>query len=148
MVSVAHNVGEFLIKYDPNVESLSVESMGIGRWVINITNDEQIRTKTPSVDSIIDYITSKPNFEHDNAVLHEHFLNRVIESRGDDKKLYFAFAAKVRKAKIKIESKYNGFFVITGTRELGIKKYVKIFTFKITGSAVLNTWKPKTLEVK
>ena len=87
--------------------------------------------KSPSVDSIVNYITSKPNFEHDNADLQKHFLNRILESRGKDKNLYFAFAAKINKAKNKIENENNGHWESNETKKLGEKRHVKIFTFKI-----------------
>lgn len=145
MASITHNIGKIVIEYDAKVESLSVVSNNAGQWTINIISENQqnenlvndndlkqlpIRTKSPSVDSIVDYITSKPNFEHDNADLQEHFLNRILESRGEDKNLYFSFAAKVNKAKQKIENKNDGRWESNETRELGKKRHVKVFIFK------------------
>ena len=145
MASITHNIGKFAIEYDAEVESLSIVSNNAGQWTINIISPNHqkktlvkdnnfvqpvTRTKSPSVDSIVDYITSKPNFEHDNADLQQHFLNRILEARGKDENLYFSFAAKVAKAKDKIKLEHNGIFVSTETRKLAKKRHVKIFTFK------------------
>lgn len=145
MASVTHNIGSLVISYNADVESLSVASDNVGHWIIDIVSKKNkketiansndfiqplVKTKSPSVDSIIYYITSKPKFEHDNADLQEHFLNRILESRGEDKNLYFAFAAKVNKAKNKIELDHNGTFVSNETRELAKKRHVKVFIFK------------------
>ena len=95
MANITHNINKFLIEYDINVESLSVVSNNAGQWTINIiSKNNQSKTlkkenviehplpitKSPSVDIIIDYITTKPNFEHDNADLQQHFLNRILAS--------------------------------------------------------------------
>ena len=145
MSSVTHTIGNFVISYDAEVESLSVATDNVGRWIIDIVskknkketivNDNEFvqpstKIKPPSVDSIVDYITSKPNFEHDNAILQQHFLNRILESRGEDKNLYFAFAAKVNKAKAKIQNQNDGKWESNETRELGKKRHVKVFIFK------------------
>ena len=145
MANITHNINKFLIEYDINIESLSVVSNNAGQWTVNIISknnqNETLEkennlvhpspiTKSPSVNSIVDYITSKENFEHDNADLQEHFLNRILESRGEDKNLYFAFAAKVNKAKTRIELDHNGIFVSNETRELAKKRHVKVFIFK------------------
>jgi len=145
MASITHNIGKFIIDYDIEVESLSVVSDNAGQWIVNIISKNQqnktlveendlkhplTRTKSPSVDSIVNYITSKPNFEHDNADLQEHFFNRILKSRGEDENLYFSFAAKVRKAKNNIENENDGRWESNVTRKVANRTHVKIFTFK------------------
>ena len=145
MASITHNIGNLEIKYDMELESLSIVSDRAGQWIINITNKPtefnadvkednfkhtNVKLDLPDLKSVVNFITSKPNFEHDNAEIQEHFLGRILESRGEDKRLYFVFANLIRKAKDAIESEFEGEWESTETRELGKKRHVKVFTFK------------------
>ena len=144
MASITHNIGKLEINYDTKIESLSVVSERAGQWTINIidrtvktkTTTEQVRnkhtfykTELPNVDVVINFIKSKPNFEHDNAEIQEHFLGRILESRGEDKKLYFSFANLIRKAKDVIEEEFKGKWDSRKTRKLANRVHVKVFEF-------------------
>lgn len=138
--------GRIEIKYNENHEELiETRFNGVDEWIIRIQNKNLIQPETsiielnetsnkpkkvdlPNKSEIIDYITSKSNFEHDNAELQEHFIGRILNSR-DDQKTYFAFDSRIRNAKDKIAETYDGNWESHETRELGTKKRVKVFTF-------------------
>ena len=130
------------IVYDSKTELLVGPIYNGIEWIIKIKNKESVNIQKvseskyetfskddlPTVDDIIKFIESKPNFEHDNAEIHEEFLGRVIRSR-DETKLYHALATTIRKAKDNIEKKYNGKWESNKKRSLQNSKPVKVFTF-------------------
>lgn len=145
MAITRYEPGRFEIIYDIDTESLSEEFNGDGQWTIKIsklknkqiflgvedtTATQFIKPDLPSVKDVEDFIMNKPNFEHDNAEIQEHFLNRALESRGADKKLYFAFVNIIRKAKENIAITINGNWESHGTRQLENRKHAKVFSFK------------------
>ena len=144
MVSITHNIGKLEIKYNTELESLSVVSEHPGQWIINITDKTTkrdtvlkevnfkhttVKLDLPDLNNVVDFITSKTNFEHDNAEIQEHFLGRILESRGEDKRLYFAFANLIRKAKDVIEEEFKGKWESRKTRKLANRVHVKVFVF-------------------
>lgn len=139
--------GRIEIIYNENHEELiETRFNGVDEWIIRIQNKKLTQLETsiielnetsnkkpkielPNIREIIDYITSKSNFEHDNAELQEHFLGTMLNSR-DDHKTYFAFDSRIRNAKEKIAKTHKGNWESHETRELGTKKRVKVFTFE------------------
>ena len=134
-----------IIYNEKHEELIETRFNGVDEWIIKIQNKNlkqpetsiielnDISNKTPRVDlpnihEIIEYITSKPNFKHDNAELQEHLIGKVLNSR-DDYKTYFAFDARIRSAKEKITKTHVGNWESNETRVLGKRKRVKVFTF-------------------
>lgn len=86
-------------------------------------------TPLPTVDDVVDYITSKPAFEHNTKELQEKFLGKGIRYR-DDPYLYGRFDTLIRNAKKIIMGKYIGTFVTNRIIPLQGKTHVKVYGFK------------------
>ena len=135
-------MGRILVVYDSKTELLVGPIYNGIEWIIKIKNKESVNIQKiseskhetfskddlPTVDDIIKFIETKPNFENDNAEIHEEFLGRVIRSR-DEPKLYHAFATIIRKAKDNIKTRYKGEWESNKKRSLKDSKPVKVFTF-------------------
>lgn len=138
--------GRVEIIFNTNSEELiETRFNGVDEWIVKIQSKHQTETKSylgeknekssiiskanlPNIEKIIDYITTKQDFEHDSAELHEHFLGKRLNSR-DDQKTYFTFDARIRKAKEKIAQIHNGHWESQKKRKLETRKRVKVFTF-------------------
>lgn len=146
MSEMKYSPGRVEIFFNKNSEELiETRFNGVDEWTVKIQSKQQTKIESrvgekiekpniiskvdlPDVEEIIDYITTKQDFEHDNAELHEHFLGKKINSRSD-RKTYFSFAVRISKAKEQIAQKYNGSWESLKKRDLGKRKRVKVFTF-------------------
>ena len=92
------------------------------------THLESEKPKFPSKEELIDYITSKPEFEHTGAELQKKFLGRRLDSR-KDQKLYLSFYGIIDRAKNRIAKQHGGEWKMTGNIALGTRTRIPIFKF-------------------
>lgn len=69
-----------------------------------------LKEKIPAQEKLINYIISKPNFEHNIFEIQEYFFGKHFGSRGDDGKQYNALYRRLVRVREKIEKDYNGKF--------------------------------------
>ena len=85
-------------------------------------------TKSPTVEEVIEYIRSLDSYTYDNALVQEHFLGRVLDSR-DEANLYHKFKDVINRAKERIQKEENGKWKEKGSRSLSKTRRAKQFTF-------------------
>ena len=81
------------------------EVLGLGEEEINL------KEKIPTQETLINYIVSKPNFEHNIFEIQEHFFGRKFSSHGVDEKKYNALYRRLVRVRKKIEEEYGGRFI-------------------------------------
>jgi hypothetical protein len=84
--------------------------------------------KFPSVEGVIEYIRSLDSYTYDNALVQEHFLGRVLDSR-DEANLYHKLKDVINRAKERIQKEENGKWKEKGSRSLSKTRRAKQFTF-------------------
>lgn len=143
-----------IIEFQPRIrESIKVEQIKESK-PISLTPIADFKEQLPTKEDVRDYITSKPDFEHNYADLQEKFLGRRIISRGADQKLYLAFDGIVRRAKEQIAKEHKGEWKIIGHIDLGLKTRISVFKFvkseevkpAIQGVQVLEAKTPSQLD--
>lgn len=93
-----------------------------------LTPMEEVRERLPSKQDVINYIVSKPNFEHNSAEIQERFLNRHIKSK-EEVRFYYNFAQILRDARADIVREYNGKWIDIGSTTLKGRSHVKNYKF-------------------
>lgn len=95
----------------------------------------EIQTSTqelPSVDDVVEYMQTKPNFKHDTIELHTYFLGRIIKSRGDEQSLYHSFATIIRNARDRIEQDYQGTWTYPTKRKVEGHRPVRVYELDVS----------------
>jgi hypothetical protein len=151
MVTIDSKQGDLHIKYDPRYETLETK-YGHDEWTFTIRANVSTlvpasvpvssdglsdsvdlqpssTVELPSVERMVEFLSSKPNYRHDSAGVQEHFLGRIIRSRGPDQQLYHSLATVVRNARDSISEKHEGEWLSPGKRRIEGLKPVKIFEF-------------------
>jgi len=89
---------------------------------------ESLREFIPDQETLVRFILSKPNFEHNLFEVAEHFFGRRITSSGLDARRYNALYRRLERARKKIERDYGGHFEAVWARGRGGELY-KVFRF-------------------
>jgi hypothetical protein len=89
---------------------------------------ESLKEYIPDQETLVKFILSKPNFEHNLFEVAEHFFGRKITSSGLDARRYNALYRRLERARKKIERDYGGHFEAVWTRGEEGELY-KIFRF-------------------
>ncbi|MHC1586269.1 MAG: hypothetical protein ACXQTV_01840 [Candidatus Hecatellaceae archaeon] len=95
----------------------------------------KLKEYIPDQETLIRYILSKPNFEHNLFEVAEHFLGRRLSSSGPDAKTYNALYRRLERVRRKIEVDYGGKFEAVWVHGKGGELY-KVFRFIKGGPAV------------
>lgn len=82
----------------------------------------------PTAEDVGEYIRTLDNYTYDSAIIQEHFLGRVLNSR-DDANLYHKLGEMIREATDEIKNNEKGEWKFIGLRKLSKTKRVKTFTF-------------------
>ncbi|MHC1563885.1 MAG: hypothetical protein ACXQTF_00970 [Candidatus Hecatellaceae archaeon] len=89
---------------------------------------ESLKEYIPDQETLVRFILSKPNFEHNLFEVAEHFFGRKITSSGIDARRYNALYRRLERARKKIERDYGGRFEAVWARGEEGELY-KIFRF-------------------
>lgn len=100
---------------------------------VPLTPISEVKEKLPTKEEVVNYLSTKPDFEHNNADLQQKFLGRRINSKRDQK-LYLTFYEIVKRAKKQIVKEYGGEWKVTGHIDFGV--YTRISIFKLVKSDV------------
>lgn len=146
MVTIDSKQGDLHITYNPSYEFEI--NYGHDEWIIKIRKNASSSVpassnelsdnvdlqpsstmELPSVEKMVEFLASKPNFRHDSAEVQEHFLGQIIRSRGPNQQLYHSLATIVRNARDSISKNHDGEWTSPGKRRIEGLKPVKIFEF-------------------
>ena len=95
----------------------------------NDSSEDIEQVSLPKVSEIVDYILTKPYFEHHTKELQNEFLGRGVKAR-DEPRLYGHFNRIINNAKKHIEADYNGSWEIIKTLPLEGRTHVNVYRFK------------------
>ncbi len=93
---------------------------------ISLIPIEGVKKQLPTKEEVLTYLATKPDFEHNNADLQEHFLGRRLNSRVDQK-LYLNLFEIVKRAKKQIVKEHGGEWKVTGHIDFGIHSRISVF---------------------
>ncbi|MCJ7635371.1 hypothetical protein MUP77_23655 [Candidatus Bathyarchaeota archaeon] len=99
----------------------------------------ELAKKMPTVGQLVNYILSKPKFEHDIADVGLQFFGRQVKSR-EYGKLYRGLRAKLDMARKAIEVSQHGAFERRSTRP----RNLQVYTFRSVSATPLGIQPEKT----
>lgn len=105
------------------VETHTVESSQ------NDSSEDIEQMSLPKVSEVVDYILTKPYFEHHTKELQNEFLGRGVKAR-DEPSLYGLFDRIIKNAKKHIEADHSGSWEVFKTLPLEGRTHVKVYRFK------------------
>jgi len=119
----------------------SHQEIPIRDWLQSKTAEQkELEAKMPTVKEIIEYILSKPKYEHDIVDVSKKFFNgKQIKARQYGK-LYRTLRAKLELARQGIEASEGGAF----ERRRSPYRNLQIYTFKKVNATPLDTTSQKT----
>jgi len=109
-----------------------------------IGNNEE---RLPTEQELVDYIVSKPDFEHNSAEIQQRFLKRYIKSK-DEMQLYHRFIQVLRNAREDIAIENNGKWIEAGSITLQGKSHVMNYKFVKQEEVEPSTQTEHVVEVK
>lgn len=87
--------------------------------------EKNLKITLPSNESVLQYITSQPDYKHTLFAVQEHFFNQIFRSRGNTINAYMRTKTQLDRVHKEIEKQFNGRF----EKERG-KKRLFCYTFK------------------
>lgn len=99
----------------------------------------ELAKKMPTVDQLIEYILTKPKFEHDIADIGVRFFGKQVRSR-EYGKLYRQLRAKLEIARRRIEADQHGAFERRTTRP----RNLHVYAFRSVNAPLLGIQPQKT----
>lgn len=91
-------------------------------------NNQSCEAECPTVDDVVEFIRSLENYTYDNALVQEHFLGCILDSRVNAN-LYHKLKDIINRAKNTIQKEEIGKWKEKGYRSLSKTRRAKQFTF-------------------
>ncbi len=115
MVKLRFKVRGIEVECEGSVEEIDKIISGLigGNYEeVSLEREEvSIKEKIPTQETLINYIVSKPNFEHNIFEIQDHFFGRRFGSHGPDAKKYNALYRRLVRVRGKIEKEHGGKFL-------------------------------------
>ncbi len=133
MVKLKFRIGNMEFESEGSIEEIKelIEKLVAGGYKaekVSAEEDVEIKSRIPDQETLINFIISRPNFEHSNFDVAEYFFGRRFASSGSDAKKYNALYRRLVRAREKIEQRYGGKFVSVWVQNHRGELY-KVFRF-------------------
>ncbi|MHC1586469.1 MAG: hypothetical protein ACXQTV_02860 [Candidatus Hecatellaceae archaeon] len=140
MVKLRFRIGDMEFESEGSIEEIKeliarLAAEGLKTEKLEAGERGSLKSFIPDQETLIRYILSKPNFEHNLFEVAEHFFGRKISSSGVDSKMYNALYRRLERARRKIERDYGGKFEAVWVHGRGGELY-KVFRFIKGGHAI------------